>query len=925
MPWPRPDLRSRPGAVTVVFQGNSLVPSLDVIENIALPLVLGGTTDAQARSAGLVALELLGLHDLASKLPDELSGGQAQRVAVARSLVSRPRLLLADEPTGQLDHLAAHHVIDSLMEVSARTGCGLVVTTHDPDVAARFPRRWTMTDGAVSRVAVDWQVEVQPGTDAGQVLTTVRQQPGVRTALPVSFADVTGLSATTGGSTQTTGAGVVVGLPDNYRKTFPGELRDLSGASTGVLVAQQTAANLHAAPGDVILIDRPGATPASVTVDGIVDPIEADTLFQKVGAPVGAQPTAPPTLVRHQAHVRLDHALPSDPAAAYSDMLGRANNLEVKLAGGGLVGNNLAAALASARSDALYAQILFLFLGVPGAALAAFLTSTVAGAGAERRRGEQALLRTRGATTRQLVQLSIQEALVTGTIGAAAIGLATAGATVALPAWRDAREITVAAARRTRGRDARPRWMRWYLDAILLGLGALVFWLTSRNGYKLVLAPEGVPSISVNYWAFSGPALVWVGFALASWRVADMVLGRGRPLVARALRPLGGTLAPTMAASLSRQRRTLSRAVVVVGLSLTFAASTATFNATYRQQAEVDAKLTNGADVAVTESPGVAVGRSEIAKLEKVPGVRSVEPIQHRYAYVGSDLQDLYGVRPSTIVAATSLQDAYFEGGSANGLIRALAHQPDGILVSLETVHDFQLKAGDALTLRLQNGETKQFRDVTFHYLGVAKEFPTAPSDSFLVANADYVAKATGSDAVGTFLVDTGSKNVTTVARRVHTLVGARAGVADLASSRRVIGSSLTSVDLAGLTKVELGFAVVLAAAATGLTLALGLAGRRRSFAIISALGARRRQLAAFVWAEALIMVVGGLALGAVGGWVISVMLMKVLTGVFDPPPSHLAVPWLYLAAVFAVSTIAVAIGGKWSLRTADDTGLGVV
>src|SRR5205807_9054899 len=86
-------------------------------------------------------------------------------------------------------------------------------------------------------------------------------------------------------------------------------------------------------------------------------------------------------------------------------------------------------------------------------------------------------------------------------LGAALIGLAIAGVAIAAPAWRDARAITVVGARRTVGRERAPRWMRFGVDIILLAVSGLVFWATSRNGYKLVLAPEGTPSISVNYWA----------------------------------------------------------------------------------------------------------------------------------------------------------------------------------------------------------------------------------------------------------------------------------------------------------------------------------------------------------------------------------------------------------------------------------------
>ena len=859
--------------------------------------------------------------------------------------------------------------------VATATGVAVAVALLASLGAFLSASKATMTRRAIANVAVDWQVEAQPGADAASVLDTVVHDPRVVDARTVGFAETTGLSAVTGPSTQTTGAGVVVGLPGDYRAVFPGVLRTLAGADTGVLLAQQTAANLHAVPGDTVTIGRGGLDPVSVTVAGVVDPLAADSLFQAVGAPAGAQPAAPPDnvvflpaedfarvmgpltsvspdLVRTQVHARLDHRLPADPSAAYTAVTGQAHNLEARLAGSGLVGDNLAATLAAAREDALYAQVLFLFLGLPGAVLAALITAGVAATGADRRRREQALLRARGATTRRLVRLGLVEATLVGSLGAvlglgaarvvgavafggarfgatsaaaagwaaaaAGAGLAIAAATVAWPAWRDASRVTVTAARRPVGRRDGSR-----TTAGRLGLAALaalaasgaVFWLTGRGGYALVLAPEGVPTISVSYWAFAGPALLWIGFGLAAWWFGDLLLGRGRPLVARAARVASGSLGGTVAAALSRQRRPLARALAIVGLTAAFAASTATFNATYRQQAEVDAKLTNGADITVTAAPGAATPPGQADRLAAVPGVRGVEPLQHRYAYVGADLQDLYGVRTDTVVAATSLQDAYFAGGTARHLIGTLAREPDSVLVSLETVHDFQLHLGDPLTLRLQDGRTRQYRDVTFHYAGVVKEFPTAPSDSFVVANADYVARQTGSAAVGTFLVDTGGRHVADVAGRVRHAVGTDAQVTDVTTSRRLIGSSLTSVDLAGLTTVELSLALGLAVAATGLTLALGLAERRRSFTILSALGARRRQLAVFVWAEALVVGLGGLAAGAFGGWALSLMLVKVLTGVFDPPPAQLAVPAGYLAAVAVAAAVATVVAGRWALR----------
>ncbi|MHB8659801.1 MAG: ABC transporter ATP-binding protein [Solirubrobacteraceae bacterium] len=153
--WPAIGLREelRPARVAVIFQGPSLLPPLSVLENTALPLVIGGMTDTEAQRIARGALGTLGLEELADKLPDEISGGQAQRVAIARALAGRPSLILADEPTGQLDSVNAAIVVDVLLAASAHVGAALVISTHDLQIAARLPERWEINNGRLTNNA----------------------------------------------------------------------------------------------------------------------------------------------------------------------------------------------------------------------------------------------------------------------------------------------------------------------------------------------------------------------------------------------------------------------------------------------------------------------------------------------------------------------------------------------------------------------------------------------------------------------------------------------------------------------------------------------------------------------------------------------------------------------------------------------------
>ena len=132
-----------------VFQMFHLIPRLTAAQNVELPLILAGVAPEQRRARVEQALAEMQISGRSHHKPDQLSGGQRQRVAIARATVARPRVLLADEPTGNLDHRSGQEVVKILEELNAR-GITLIMVTHDPEMGRRARRRLHMMDGRIS-------------------------------------------------------------------------------------------------------------------------------------------------------------------------------------------------------------------------------------------------------------------------------------------------------------------------------------------------------------------------------------------------------------------------------------------------------------------------------------------------------------------------------------------------------------------------------------------------------------------------------------------------------------------------------------------------------------------------------------------------------------------------------------------------------
>ena len=147
-----------------IFQTYNLLPVMSALMNVALPTIFAGMSTAEGERRALECLEIVGLQDRAHHLPSELSGGQQQRVAIARAFVNKPRIILADEPTGNLDSNTGQEIIDHMRQLNSETGTTIIAVTHDDKMLLAADRVAWIRDGRLERLANREDVEIRVGS-----------------------------------------------------------------------------------------------------------------------------------------------------------------------------------------------------------------------------------------------------------------------------------------------------------------------------------------------------------------------------------------------------------------------------------------------------------------------------------------------------------------------------------------------------------------------------------------------------------------------------------------------------------------------------------------------------------------------------------------------------------------------------------------
>jgi putative ABC transport system permease protein len=868
-----------------------------------------------------------------------------------------------------------------------------------------------MTDLALAPVKLDLVAHATtPDVNISDAAPVISTQRSISTAELVFSADFA--SAVKAGDTQSTPAGRMFAVTPSYLQTF--DILQISAGKfdpQGVMISEAMAVSQNLKVGDTLQFTFTGVDkPVSLPVSGIVNMGNAEVLFAtsteaenaivadvvfvdsswfqaNLQAPLAALAANPPAslapgavILDPQVHVKIDRTqLPADPTlAAYrADALRR--SVERQFPGQLKAVDNLSGALSAAKGDVLSAKILFIFLGLPGVALAAYLSKFAAELFAETQRREIGLLRTRGAKPSQVTSIVALTSIflaVGGSVLGLLFGLAllyvSDGQQVAstlnplapgfdwgafarsagiafvaglvltflaafLPTFAALRSEITQERRVTRRVEAAPFWKRAYLDVFALLAAAVVLFVTQTNGGFKPTGNEG-QAISLSFYIFLAPFFAWVGLTLLTLRLVEGGLKKMNGHLARFFSRIFGEIGEVAGKSVARRAAQVGAATTIIALTLSFGISLALFQKTYTHEKQLDSQYIVGSDIRFTPALNTPQ-TADFATQLQIPGVQHVTAVaRDTQALVGSEKNTVYGIDVASFRRAAYLPDSFFVDGtapktlaamrdhtanyapgSAQQVLDALANTPNGVIISVEQAEKYNIQVGDPVLLRLYNRATQQYTDVKAQAVGLFIYFPTSDQDSDFILNRDFMTGSSGNPSMDYFLLKTDGQPAT-VNQVASTLTAQYKNIMPvrIQTTENVIKtetSSLTSLNLGGLGTMELVYTVLVTSLGLAIFLLAMVNERQREFGAMRALGASLGHLRRFLFAEA--ATIGGLSLviGAIVGVILASLLVMLLGVIFTIPAHGLTIPGLQLFGLAVLVVLGMSLSALLSAR----------
>lgn len=868
-----------------------------------------------------------------------------------------------------------------------------------------------MTTAAIAPVSLDLVAHaVNPAGDYADLAPAIAAKSGILTAETVVSADFASAGKT--GQSKLSPSGRMFAMTPSYFKSFDlVQVQRGTFAPGSVVISEAMALSEGLMLGDSLAFNFAGIDkPVMLQVSGIASMDKADPLFattteaenalvvdvafvdlgwfhSTLQRPLQAMVSNPPAslapgsiLIDPQVHIKIDrNMLPSDPtlAALHTDSLRR--SIERLFSGRIKAVDNLSGALTTAKSDVFSARILFIFLGLPGILLAAWLSKFAAELFAESQRREISLLRTRGAQPIQIGSIVALSSFFLAIVGSAAgllvglgllslagvfsggqgfsplvagfdwsafsrsaliallAGLVLTFLAAFLPTMGTLRSEIIQERRSTRRSEKAPFWKRAWLDVAALIAAAVVLLVTSLNGGFKPTGNEG-QAVSLAFYIFLAPLFAWIGLTLLTLRVLEKTLASSTVAISRIFRRLFGEIGETAGKSLSRRASKVSAAATVIALTLSFGVSLILFQRTYTVEKQRDAQYIVGADIRVTPAQSTPQAAS-FAETLSLPGVVAATAVtRDTKALIGSEKNTVYGIDVPSFRKAAYLPDSFFVDGaapktiaamrdrkttyapgSAATILGALASTPDGVIISVEQAEKYDIRIGDPVLMRLYDRATNRYVDLKTVAVGFFTYFPTSSQDSDFIINRDYMTAATGA-AMDYFLLKTDGLGATNmrVSSEIAKIIG-RSMPVRIQNTETVIkvdSSSMTSLNLDGLGIMELVYSVIVATVGLAVFLLAMVNERRREFGAMRALGADLRTLRRFLFAEA--AAIGGLSLvvGAAIGLVLARLLVTLLSVIFTIPAVAPVAAWQELGILFALVSAGMILSALWSGRS---------